>query len=432
MRDADVAGGAAVDPLTGWPTGGTTYVQLKAFNGQKYNAGRYNFSHSGTGSLVSVSYLDGTGPKTQQFVDIDGTTETIELRFSGAIVEPKLMRTGDADDWEPTLQAQHSNFNLLRFLNPLRVNNNPYNNNAPHVYNTKPASIDFYHTLLTMTEIRDYCEKAGCDAWINIHHLANATNLSAFVSVWQNFTGALWVEHSNEIWNPQFAVHSYAKDTAQIAPYDPGRPDLSAHAWHWDRTDEIAQQFKAARTAATYGVYGTQHANTFWIKNVTSLATRAGDSIDSIAIAPYFGRSTIGPPSGITLAALQAMSGSDMARLMYQDWFDRAKALVQEHKDEADGLGKGCVCYECGPSNINGNSAIEDELMRAIRDDEMGVIWGEYLDEIAEIIEGPLPTEGQINTYRLKGDDEFGVDQYGLVNSNNGTAVIAKAVEYNS
>lgn len=222
------------------------------------------------------------------------------------------------------------------------------------------------------------------DPWFTVPHLADdayVTQLATYLRDHVDPSLRVYVEHSNEVWNGQFAQATYARDRGLEL-------GLSSDAfqaqllYHSQRSLQIFQIFETVFGDADrlVRVMASQAANPW----VSTQVLDFGDALahtDALAIAPYFGGYLGGPSEQARVAA---MSVDELVTELRNEALPTAAGWMTEQAAVAAARGVRLIAYE-GGQHLAGNGGVEnDETINALfdavnRDARMGELYADYL-----------------------------------------------------
>lgn len=378
------SGGGTFD-ANGYPASGTCTLTWFCREGEVFEAGDYQFSWPGAGTI--------NGSSSPLTVTVTAGATSVSRTSSGAIGKLSARRVGMSGDYTSTGSARANRAESLRPMqlwrvNPVTANNETYE--SLYVRQITPGANTRQFPLITATRLADYAQAHGCDLFLSVPHLASdadVTQIGTEVAA-STFTGTLRVEHSNEVWNGDWAQHSHAMTQATSAGgYPVGtNPDHARMQWHYDETNRWVGLIKA-QYANTIGVLGSQAAvpaygqNDGGSPNLGIQGTQSGlANCTEWSIAPYFGQVWI---NGQTESALLAMSNQQLADGIYSDWTGRVLGLVQQWQAHATAQGRGLNFYEFGPS-MNKPGGAQQHLADAMQSSEVAAVTGQVLDWVRE------------------------------------------------
>ena len=380
--------GSVIDEATGDMVSGSTAVNINRAGGEKLEEGTYVVSHTGSGS----------GPSSFTVSNGDGA---VNLNFSGEINDLSIKRASETETYTASFTARAQKSKCIRWMDAWDTNVSEYDSDNPYVRRIVAPSNTFFHKLITPADIRAEADAHNHDVWLTFHHLASDANITAALNEFTDFSGRVYVEHSNEVWNSSFPQYTYAlgQSNAYAGPGDA----QNVQAWHGDRTDEIGELAKATLPGCIV-VWGTQMAVPNFI-NSLQYSTRALSYIDAVAIAPYFGGVWSRAQSS---AAIAAMTNAEIADEAENDFNTRVKPLIQSWITNAATRSWLLLGYEGGAHLDHASSTTEAILQTASQAAEMGPVYDAYLTYWHEQV-GTL-----LCLFESVGDNVWGHKQYEL------------------
>lgn len=373
---ASESGTHSVNPTTGIPTAGPNWkLNINYQNGRTWELGNYTFSWTGGGG----------GPSSQ---NNDGTIGDTNYNFNGDLTGFSFVRDAASNIYTPTFEKRAKEFGVLRFMDPWRTNEyTSWTPSSPYLRVFTPGINTFYEKLLDPELIVDMCNRFHCSPWLCINHLSwlSPSYWTSVANVMQDCILPVYVEFSNEVWNPAFPSYQYLKQLDPSGSGDlwyevlyPGAPGEFAGimAWQMDQTELMGQAFKAVDPNKFVIVKGCQAANL----NTLNAGQNYGDlyphpNIDAVAINPYFG----GPWARTTgTGTIQGMSYQEIVDECRNDWYTRLNDGTDQigsflgHPDVRSGRYR-LLGYEGGAHLDNGDKGATDaHLFNASQSPEMG------------------------------------------------------------
>ena len=364
-------GGGVVDEMTGDHVSGEVKYQFFAREGRTLPEGTYDVTWTGP----------ATGPAS--FV-VGPATDEIDLTYEGAGTDFSIVRQGSSGTYEAPWDTRYEVDvgECVRFMEALRINEAEWQDNHPSVKVIVGASNTFHHKLPSWSWIRTFCDNYGKDPWISIHHLASDATVQAMAQAFATFTGTVYFEHSNELWNSAFPQHGYAYTQALA---DGGYKDAqgnqlgeaaSVACWHADRTDYLGGLIKGILPSAVI-VLGAWSDVPNQYNQTRTYSQSSLSNIDAVAIAPYIGRV---PLLSIDDSVINAASDAAIIQYARDDLNDRVKDTTATWKaNVVDDWGKRLLAYEAG-FHLTKNATVEDRLITASQSSEAGDLMDEYLE----------------------------------------------------
>lgn len=249
----------------------------------------------------------------------------------------------------------------------------------------------------------ELANRLDVNPWFNMPHLASNTYVAQFARyVRDNLEPGLkvYIEYSNEVWNPQFAAHDYVESLS---------PTLNVFQSYGKRSAEIADIWDnvfGADKERLIGVLGAQYANP---RSARQALEYAGDSLDVIGLNRYLGRD-LGSPENLTevlswinnepdggynnlFEELTQASVLDNGRLALR--LPDISPQTSQWSQISEEYNLPLVAYEGGQSlvgydGIENNQSITNLFVNANRDSRMGDLYNELLTQWYQIQGGDL------------------------------------------
>lgn len=247
--------------------------------------------------------------------------------------------------------------------------------------------------------------------WFTLPHQATDDYIRNFAtSVRDNLDPGLtvYVEYSNEVWNPRFDQYRWVRAQAQAEwPDSPLGEYTQVIDWYSRRTTQVTRiwdEVFGADKDRVIGVMAGRSADVGTLTRALSYAwaenplTHAEYGIDALAIAPYFGNYlgnsnyesqvlswTQQPDGGLDTLFAELNQGGQLVGAQQTGFLNGVRQQLQAHKDLAEAEALPWIAYEGGQSlvsagGVNPNPQITDLFGAANRDPRMGQIYEQYLD----------------------------------------------------
>lgn len=468
--DVDSVNGVAVQvPLRpdGYPThapfeinGDTLQPHVILLSNQPapwyYPSGDYTLEFSGTG-VVGVSWDVQQAPWDFVVADVSDSVYIVPVAATGLgidivilysdsldpvhdirFVMPGYEQTYTTDPFHPNFLSLLNPFGTLRFMKPLAVEGNSIEDWADR------TPLNYYHYGSEGDgEHRDFlpyelmirlCNEQQKDCWLNVPTAATNDYIDSLATLFHteldsNLT--LYLEWSNEPWNPGYAYHQSVVNTRGL--------QLGFDTLTWEaglkysvfRAVETFERFESVYGAGNDQLY-TVLTSMAWdypgritLNALNSTQTNPNGTLpDAISVAPYLGSEII-----INLTA-----NGDACVLDSTDLLDSLEANIGATMQDlaapfafwADSMGIDLVSYEGGQYLSDGygfipvDPCIEDDMHAANRDARMGDIYCEYYDYWYDTLDADL----HVTFMLCEAMGDFGA--FGLVESifqNTGDAV---------
>lgn len=329
------------------------------------------------------------------------------------LVPQAFESTYKSQPFNPEFLKKIDDFSTLRFMDWMRTNGSSQGSwsNRPTVNDATYAS----GKGVPIETMIDLANRLGKNPWFNIPHQASdeyITNFAKLVKQKLNPNLKAYVEYSNEVWNSMFEQHNWVKTQA-------AKSGIQWQDWFGRRTEQIGDMWdKVLGNNRVVTVLAGQSANPGVAQEQLKGAKKYDQNltIDSIAIAPYFGH-YLGAPSNQT-AVQQWTKDSDgglnklfkemsqggvlkngpaggALQRAYEGIKGNAKLANQEKLD--------LIAYEGGQhlagfQGVENNQAITDLFIKANRDPRMGTLYRDYLTQWKKLGGGLFTNFSDIGT----------------------------------
>jgi hypothetical protein len=388
-----------------------------------YPSGRYVVTYSGQGSIsyhFAATKNVALSSAGRDVLDVDASQGGFMLRIDATdpggtgdylrdirVFMPGFDQvSGPSQLFHPDFLRLLPHYKVLRFMDWMQTNDSQQS-----AFADRPR---MSHARWTLTGVPleimvELANRTGAHPWFNMPHLATDDYITQFASrVRQLLRGDLivYVEHSNEVWNSQFAQGNDIEARAQIAYPGGGDSGFTKRMdFHGERTAKICDLWRAAFAGATdrvVCVLGAQAANAFTQTEAADchLSARAPctTGIDAVAIAPYFGNYLDGPP-GVTEVDAENWTLDDLfaeltvgGRLSAANGGPPGGAVaasddeIPDHLAAANTRGLELISYEGGQHLVGilgfeNNDEITTLFTTGNRDARMGPVYATYLDQ---------------------------------------------------
>jgi hypothetical protein len=290
-------------------------------SGLPYQPGQYVVLYDGAGtlsfgfdaSLVSASpgrdVINVATPTTGGGIRID-ITSTDPSHDGNYIRNIRVVKAEDEQlldsgaIFDPTFLSKMQNFHVLRFMQWSQIDGA---GGAAGAWANRSHVTDggWGSTIGVPLEVDvDLANAVGADAWLNVPHTADdnyITQMATLIHNTLNSSLKVYIEFSNEVWNPTYAQYAYAaQQGAALWPGANASTSVYNRDWFGMRTAQMCDIWKqvwGADSSRVICVLGAQAANTWTATESLNcpLWTGAGNApcsqhnINAVAIAPYFG-----------------------------------------------------------------------------------------------------------------------------------------------
>ncbi|MCB9029411.1 MAG: hypothetical protein H6619_00010 [Deltaproteobacteria bacterium] len=426
-------------------------VARYVINGAKaqYPTGTYTLYYEGTGTIAvkNVSDLTYSDNEISFYYDSHGLIEVAiqatnpadpirnirVLPPGGSCLEDQTLACSTNSDCGSNTCLLHKDFyqqrkfhpdflsliqpySTLRFLNWTKTNNS-----AEHSWSERATLQDVTYATekaVPLELIAELSNLLGTDTWINVPHLADDNYVFQLANLFKSTLSKklkLYLEYSNEVWNPIFEQAHYAQQNglALNLSSDPFQAQLRYYALRAMQIENLAGQVFSNQPGRLVKVLATQSGNPWTSEVVLTEAVKHG-SFDKLAIAPYFGG---GDTSNLDFANEQAVC--DYLHNKINPAFNVPESdltftnyiinQITKHKQHADNYGVELITYEAGQhlavlwSNPKNKTLFIDTNRHACMEE----VYNDFFDTW-ESING-----GLVSLYRMSG--EFGDESFGMV-----------------
>ena len=231
----------------------------------------------------------------------------------------------------------------------------------------------------------ELANRQGQDPWFTIPHTADDDYVTRYAQYVRDHLGAehsVYVEHSNEVWNGQFAQAEFAMKRGQASGFGPS-PFEAQLQYHARRTAQIAKIWERVygeRKNKLVRVLGAQAANP-WTAEVMLAFQDVKSHVDAVAIAPYFG-GYLGTTEH--QARVEKMTLDDLFAELREKAVPEARQWIQAQAEVAQKNKLQLIAYEGGQHLTGVGPAVDSQAMNSLfdqanRDPRMGQLYFEYL-----------------------------------------------------
>lgn len=275
----------------------------------------------------------------------------------------------------PEFVASLKPFGVLRFMDWQQTNEN-----AKVTWATRTLPTDLAQTGtkgVALENIVALTNEVGADAWVNVPWNADAEYVQRMAQLLHDGIPAgrkIYVELSNEVWNPTFVVmHQAAEEgtAAGLAPGDAYKANMLRYA---QKTTEVMKVFTrvfADRPGQLVRVASAQTDNVWTSMTIMGYADTA-NWVDALSVAPYFG-------ADLFNGALANVTDADV---LYPAITEKMQAIFKTTVAQAQGVAKQynkrLIAYEAGQHLLP--SATDQEIhIRLNKDQRMYNVYRAYL-----------------------------------------------------
>jgi hypothetical protein len=296
--------------------------------------------------------------------------------------------TGPSSDiFNPAFVESLRGFKALRFMNWAVVDGN-FSPGTPTLQRTwadhptfEDARWSFLRGVPVEVMVR-LSNELGADAWFSMSHLADDDYVRQFaetVNATLDPRLKVYIEHSDEVWNYNYAQSIYAQEHGVAAGLS-ADPYEAQIRWHAKRSTEIFKIFEQVFPPdRLVRVLSSQNGNPW----VSSTALNYADTrfhTDVLAIAPYIDfRPT-------DFERIATMNIDQLFQELNNTAEPRIMQAVRMHGDIARSAHVGLVAYEGGQSLVAPGRYQDDRSINALfdaanRDPRMGELYMRFLQD---------------------------------------------------
>ena len=410
--------------------------------GNAYPGGRWTALYDGEGELVfdwDARIIDSEPGRLELWVTPDIGMHVIIRETNPAdyirnirVITPGFEETYEEEPFHPTYVDFLRQFSVLRFMD--WADSNEPENNVPEVGEWSARITTNHATQGTVRGVSfEYmirmANDVGADPWINVPIVATDDYVDSLATLIRDSLNAdrkVYVELSNEVWNPSFPQHAVAAGQGALlgladqTAADPYRfifpPDgvffLNALRYHSQRSVEVFEIFErvfGSRDRLVRVIGG-------WLPDSIELATQVADDLldwqqastkaDAYAGALYFGTFLASQASRIDVEAMSAETILDTATADLRLLLDIGAGLSQSISERDLEF----MAYEAGQSLVEpsetpySSDLVEEKLTAAQADVRLNSLYTELLNGWAEF-------GGHMNLY----NDSLPLGSFGIV-----------------
>jgi hypothetical protein len=288
--------------------------------------------------------------------------------------------------WDSGFIARWSGWGALRFMDMQATNNSRL---ARWSDRPVPEDRTFAPHGLPFELVVDLANRCQVGPWLCMPHRADDDFVRRAASLVRERLDErlpVWVEHSNEVWNPDFQQAAYASQqgVGQGLAKD---ASMSRWAWHARRSREIfaiwSQPFAPVGTGKRLvRVLGTQSGNAWGTRQL--LKDPVVESADALGVSAYLGLT----PSSDSKPSAAEVARWPIERVFehFEQELDALESRLAEQRRWCARHGLLLVGYEGGQHAVGvgeaavREAALERLLAQANRDERMGLIYRRLFD----------------------------------------------------
>ncbi|MBX3110972.1 MAG: hypothetical protein KF857_03100 [Fimbriimonadaceae bacterium] len=358
-----------------------------------YPSGDYTVLYDGKGELDfgAGGPQGAVGGNGRYIVHVDSTKGHFAVRLMKTdpsdpvrnirVLIPGSEKTYRENPFNPTFLARWKGVSALRFMDWMQTNGSKVK-----TWSERPRLDDANWCAkgVPVELMVDLANRLQADAWFCIPVQADDDYVRQFAGLVQKSLDQrlrVYVELSNEVWNPGFDQSTYAEQQGAAAHLGDG----FENRWRWYalRSSQVFaawnQTFPRPRTVRVLA------AQAGWIEPAKQiLAFRdAAKSADVLAIAPYVGY-TPSPSDNPSADEVAGWTADQVFGHLRDKVFPAVADMVKGHKALADKYGLALVAYEGGQHLVGIQGAENNDRLTELftsvnRDPRMGKVYDDYL-----------------------------------------------------
>ena len=275
-------------------------------------------------------------------------------------------------------------FACLRFMDWMETNNSEIEG-----WGERPEVDDFSWALhgVPAEVMIDLANAVQCDAWFCMPHRADEEYVRQFAELVRDRLDpelTAYVEHSNELWNGQFAQAREAGDAGTRARLSSNRYQAQL-LHHGQRTVSIGRTWdEVLGDERVRVVLGAQSVNP-WTTEQGLSVDGADEVIEAVAIAPYFGNALGGPDAATASRRMSPAQIAEECRRLIRE----QQSVIARQAELARSRGMTLIAYEGGQHLVGTRGMENDEQLTAAfhaanRSPEMGELYVAAVESWAE------------------------------------------------
>jgi hypothetical protein len=260
------------------------------------------------------------------------------------------------------------------------------NDSEVRTWADRPKPTDFSQAVKGVSaEIMvDLCNRLRVAPWFCMPHLADDDYVRRFAELVRDQLDPslkVYVEHSNEVWNGQFAQARYALQRGRALGLS--NNDYQAQLfYHAKRSVEIFRIWEEVfgGSERLVRVLASQSANP-WVSEQVLRFGDAAAHADALAIAPYFGGALGAPDRADEVSRMSVDQVLDYCR----EDIGKLRETIAAHVRLAEPHGLDVIAYEAGQHLVGHGGAENNDALTALfhaanRHDRMEDLYAAYLD----------------------------------------------------
>lgn len=364
-------------PLATTPQGWISSLETGQYattvlSGPGHPAGTYTCLYKGIGELRfwgDVQNVKLLGPGRLQFSSKGTDTIFLDLRKTDPsdpvreiqVLLPECESVAADNPFHPHFLQRTAQFGVIRFMDWMDTNNSKI-----RAWADRPHPSDFSQAIkgVSLEYMIDLCNRLEVDPWFCIPHLADDDYVRQFATLVKARLKPglkVYIEHSNEVWNGQFAQARHARDEGlrlKLADNE-FQAQLFYHSMRSTQIFAIFEQVFGG-TDRLVRVLGSQSANV-WVSEQIMDFQNAYQHADALAIAPYFGHALGSPKTAREVAAMPVEAILEQCRAD----LERNQQTTTDTLAKAKARELVLIAYEAGQHLVGIQGAENDDALTA-------------------------------------------------------------------
>ncbi|AFY77843.1 hypothetical protein Ple7327_2557 [Pleurocapsa sp. PCC 7327] len=394
-----------------------------------YPGGQYIVLYDGEGTLeygFDAKKNQAASTPGRDVIDVTPSQSGIFLRITATdpnnngnyirnirVIPANAENTYQTEPFNPAFLEKTQPFAALRFMDWMDTNNS-----EQKAWSDRPTPDDAKYDVkgVPVETMVDLANRIDSDPWFTMPHMASDEYIANFAQYVENNLEPgrkVYVELSNEVWNPDFAQHQYALEQAKQEFPNSGENDFNLRLdWYGKRSTEVFgiwERVFADNPDRVVGVIGAQSANIATAERVLEYAwasnpqTNKEYGVDAIAIAPYIGYElgtrknaseveswTKDPDGGLNKLFDEITQGGVLSNGYkggsLKQAYDRIAAYsALTRREGLELLGAESGQSLVGIQGVENNAAITNLFAKANQDPRIGEIYRQYYDKWNEL-----------------------------------------------
>jgi hypothetical protein len=300
------------------------------------------------------------------------------------VLKPGTEGQAATNPWDSAFIARWSGWAALRMMDAMATNNATL---ARWSDRPLPEDRTFAPKGMPFELVADLANRCNAPPWLCMPHRADDDFVRRAATLMHQRLDerlAVWIEHSNEVWNPDFEQSAYAAQQGMAQGLAPDA-NLGRWRWHAKRSREIfaiwSQPFAGSKRLRR--VLSTQSGNAWGTQQL--LADPVVETADVLGVSAYL---------GLTPRVDSSPSSAEVARWPLERVFEHFEQAVDGVRRQLVEQRRWCArnglllaAYEGGQHAVGvGEGATRDAALERLftlanRDPRMGLVYRRLFDE---------------------------------------------------